>query len=131
MAIDYSKMAAIAKTLVDGAGRPVTLVQLDYDAADPTKPWRGPVNPRETPAQTLALRAAFVPLTGEAKLGLSKEIIDLAKKSSATCLIGSTADLSDFQELIDSKDGRTYKITAAEVLAPGDLNLVTFMVLNQ
>ena len=131
MALNYATLAAKAKVLVDGAGRPVTLVQFDYDAADLAKPWRGPEDPRATPAQTLALRAAFVSLAGNAQLGLSKQAIDLAKKSTATCLIGSTIDLTPFQELIDSKDGRAYKITHSEVLAPGELTIVTFMVLNQ
>lgn len=131
MSIDYVSIAAIAKTLVDGAGRDVTFRQLDTTVADPTKPWRGPANPRSTPLSTLVLKAAFVPLSSSSVLGLSKQAIDLAKKADETCLVGSTLDLVPYQELTDSRDGRTYKITHIEVLAPGSLTLLSFLVLNQ
>jgi len=69
-------------------------------------------------------------MAGEVKLGLSKATLDLIKKSDATCLIGTTDDLSQFTELTDAILGR-FKITAAEVLKPGDLSLLWFLVLNQ
>jgi hypothetical protein len=128
---NYVKAAATAKRLVDGAGRDVTLVQLDFDTPDPAKPWRGRSNPRETPASTVTLKAAFLPLAGNVQLGISQATIDLAKKNDETCMIGTTLDLSIYQELVDSLEGRRYKIVGTEVLAPGGSRLLTFLVLKQ
>lgn len=124
---NYAKLAATAKRLVDGAGRTVTLIALDYDVDDPTKPWLGPVDPRATPAKTLQVKAAFVSLG--AGLGFSKQAIDLSKKATASCLVGSTEDLSIYQELLDGQD--RYKITYVEALQPGDVRLMSALVLNQ
>lgn len=127
---NYPRAAATAKRLVDGAGRSVTLVRLSGSTPDGAKEWRGVADPRATPEATLQVKAAFLPLTGEMRLGLSKTTQDLIKKSDATCLIGTTLDLSQYTELIDTVLGR-FKITAAEVLKPGDLSLLWFLVLNQ
>ena len=128
---DYNTLAATARRLVNSSGRDVKLIELDYSATDPTKPWRGPANPRETPAHEITLKAVFVVISGDVKLGASKMTMDLAKKASAFCFIGSTLDLSIYHELIDSKDQRRYKISHQEVLAPGDTTLLTYLVLNQ
>jgi hypothetical protein len=127
---DFVKLAVTAKRLVDGNGRTITLVALDFDTPDPAQPWLGPENPRSTPARQLELIASFLPLASTVRLGLSKQTIDLAKKADATCLIGSTEDLSVFQELVDS-NGERYKITHIEELKPADVRLLSFLVLNQ
>ena len=36
-----------------------------------------------------------------------------------------------YQELIDSKDGKRYKIVIVEDLAPGPISILQFLVLNQ
>jgi hypothetical protein len=129
--VDYAANQATAKRLVDGAGRDVTLIQLDYDAQDDSKPWRGVSDPRATPARSLGLKAAFLPLAGNVQLGLSKATMDLVKTADATCLIGTSEDLSPFQELQDSKGGVRFKIVGLEVLAPGPVNILTFLVLKE
>lgn len=129
---DFVKLAATAKRLIDGNGRLVRLIALDFDVDDPAKPWLGPVDPRGTPAKALEVNAAFLPLAGNVKLGLSKQAMDLAKKATATCLIGSTLDLRSYQELIDiSESNERYKITHVEELKPADVRLLSFLVLNQ
>src|SRR4051812_48515695 len=109
---NYVRLAASAKRQVDGAGRAVSLVRLSGATPDGALPWRGVANPRATPENLASYKAAFIPLSGEIKMGLSKTTTDLIKTSSATCLIGTTDDLSQYTELIDTVLGR-FKITAA------------------
>lgn len=130
MAIDYSALAVKAKQLVDDTGRDVTLVRLDFDQDDPDKDWLGPVNPRSDPQEQATYKAVFVPLSGADKLGLSKQTLDLVKRSSATCMIGTLDDLGQYQELIDSEGGDRYKVIASEQLKPGTTALLTFLVLQ-
>lgn len=127
---NYLTNAATAKRLIDGAGKDVRLIALDYDVDDPTKPWLGPSDPRATPAKTLNVKAAFVPLAGN-RLGLSKQTMDLIKRADATCLIGSQEDLRAYQELIMLSNGERFKITHVEELMPGDVRILSFLVLNQ
>jgi hypothetical protein len=108
----------------------VTLVALDFDVDDATKPWRGPVDPRATPARTLSVIAAFLPLAGMS-LGLDKITMDLIKKADETCLIGSQEDLSPFNELVRDATGERYKITYLKVLKPGLVRILSYLVLNQ
>lgn len=131
MAIDYLTLAETAKTLVDDAGRNVTLIALDFDAPDSEKPWRGPRNPRETPAQTLTVRAAFVPLSSMSTMGVQKSTLDVAKKADKTCLVGSQLDLSRFHEVLDSEDGKRYKILLVDELKPADVRLLSYLVLKE
>lgn len=128
---DYPSIAADAAAIVSDAGRNMTLRALDTAAPDVSKPWRGPVNPRLTPLATVTLKAVFVPLSSANQLGLSRQTLDLIKNADELCLVGSSLDLAKYQELIDSKDGRTYKIISMEVLSPGDLILLTYLVLKQ
>lgn len=128
---NYVKAAATAKRLVDAAGRNVTLVALDFDAQDAAKPWRGTRDPRSTPTQSVVLKAAFLPLSSLATLGMRKETLDLAKKSDNTCLVGSTLDLSVYQELVDSLDGKRYKILLVDELTPGPQRIMSYLVLKQ
>jgi hypothetical protein len=128
---NYVKSAATAKRLIDGAGRDFTLVALDFDAPDPLKPWRGPRDPRATPASSLTLRGAVLPLSSLATLGFRKTTFDLSKKADLTVLLGSTLDLSIYQECVDSSDGRRYKILLVDELKPATLRILSYLVLQQ
>jgi hypothetical protein len=133
MATDYNEFALLAKTLIEDefSGAAVTLVALDFDADDSTKPWRGPVDPRATPGKTLAVKALFLPIAGNIKLGLSKQTIDLIKRADATALVGSGEDLRVYQELVVDRTGERFKITYVEELMPADVRILSYLVLNQ
>lgn len=133
MAIDYNDIAATAKSLIEDefAGSAVTLVALDYDVEDASKPWRGPVDPRATPGKTLSVKVLFLPIAGNIKLGLSKEAQDLIKRADATALVGSQEDLRVYHELIVDRSGERFKITHVEELMPGDVRILSYLVLNQ
>jgi hypothetical protein len=128
---NYAGNAATAKRMINGAGRTVTLVALDFDTPDPATPWRGVANPRQTPAKTLALKMVVVSVAAVSALGFKKTTLDLAKKANMCGMIATQEKLDLYQELIDSKDGRRYKIVVVEDLAPGSISILQFLVLNQ
>lgn len=128
---DYPHLLTIAQKLINNAGRIVTLTKLGSTVPDPTKPWRGPADPRSPVGSSATYKAAFLILSGHYKLGLTQTTMDLAKKSDATCLIASSDNLETYQELTDSTDGRTYKILGSEGLKPGSLQLLWFLVLSR
>jgi hypothetical protein len=118
MSIDYAELAAIATDLIAEAGREVTIIRFQQAPDDAAKPWRGPADPRGTPDATDDVVAAFV--SPSAKFIDS----DLIKRSQAACLVGPGAnfDLATANEVID---GDTHwRITAVEVVKPGDTILL-------
>lgn len=131
MSLDYSHLLSVAQRLVGQNGRSVTLTKLGVSIPDPSKPWRGQVDPRAPSSSTVTYSAVFVPLYSKSQLGISKTTADLIKTSDETCLIATSDDLQGFQELTDPADGRTLKIIAAERLKPGSLGLLWFLVLKQ
>lgn len=128
---NYAANAATARRMINGAGRNVTLVQLDFNAPNSAKPWRGVADPRSTPTRSIPLKAVFVSVAAVSALGLTKTTMDLAKKADLTCMVSTPEKVDLFQELVDSKDGRRYKIMKVEVLAPGDVTILQFLVLKQ
>lgn len=133
MATDYNEFTELARQLIadEFSGADATLIALDFDVSDPAKPWRGPADPRATPAKTLAVKALFLPIAGNIKLGLSKQATDLIKRSDATALVGSGEDLRGYQELVVDRTGERFKITYVEELMPADVRILSYLVLNQ
>lgn len=128
---NYQASAASALRAINSAGRAVTLVALDFDTPDPATPWRGVANPRATPARTLPLKMVVVSVAAVSALGLKKSTLDLAKKADMCGMISTPEKLDLFQELIDSKDGRRYKIVTVDALEPGNVTILQFLVLKQ
>jgi hypothetical protein len=128
---NYQASAASALRAINSAGRAVTLVALDFDTPDPSTPWRGVSNPRATPARQLPLKMVVVSVAAVSALGLKKTTLDLAKKADMCGMISTPEKLDLFQELIDSKDGRRYKIVAVDALEPGNVTILQFLVLKQ
>lgn len=129
--VDFNRSAATAKRLVDKNGRDVTLVELDFDADNTSKPWRPQEKPRDTPASTASYRASFVPLAATDRLGFRRITEDMIKRSDATCLIGTSDNLEKYQELIDSRDGRRYKIMISDQLDPASPNVLWYLLLSR
>lgn len=128
--IDYVEIANIAKTLIDENGREVTIVRFDQSPGDPTKPWRGPADPRATPDATATVKGVFVPPSGAAKLGLSTVDQDLMKRTSEILIVAPGADAPPFDlatanEIID--DGVNKRITFVETLRPNVVTLLYFV----
>lgn len=124
--IDYIEMATVAQELVDDNGRNVTIIRWKQTAADATKPWEGPDDPRGTPDATDSVKGCFVSMEGS---GLSKETIDedALKRTGDVCLIGPGAsfDLATANELIDGSVHK--KITFVRTLKPADTVLLYYV----
>lgn len=123
---DYTKLAATASRLVTNAGRTITLVQFNSTPAEASKPWRGATTPRTDPDATLEVSGVFVEPSSAVRLGMSTEISDLLKRSTQIIIVAATADLSGYQEIIDS-DTKRWKIVGMEKLQPADTTLLYFI----
>jgi len=129
VAKDYSTTIATAQRLITKFGRSVTLVEFDTTLADSAKPWDGPADARTAPDSTLVLDAVSVQPGGSSQqLGFSVFSDDLISRLAAIFIVspGASADLSTYQELLDT-DGVRYKIDAVEVLKPGPDVIVGFI----
>ncbi len=130
MAINYTKLAATAKRLVDAAGRSVVLNRLDQAPPDSDIPWEGPADPSATPDATATVIGAFVPLTTGKSLGLETLDMDLMKRTSEVCLVGPGTvsppfDLATANELVD---GDVHKrVTFVRTLKPASITLLYFI----
>lgn len=115
-------LAAVAKRLIDREGRDISIVKLDEDPADPTKPWRSSAAPRGSAATAVAGKGVFVPLSGS-DLGLTFTSGD---EDSTVCLFPGSSDggnqLEDFDEIIDGS--QRWRIAETQVLQPGATRLL-------
>ena len=120
MAINYTRMAATAKRLIEDNGRPVVIRKLSETAADSAKPWRGTTGADTTVNPTAVIldyRATDV--DGERiKRGDQRMLV------AATSLPANT-DLRTFDRVEDT-DGSietTYRIVRAEKITPGTVDV--------
>lgn len=125
--VDFAGLIALAQRLISENGRSVTLIEFDTTPPDPSKPWKGPADPRANPASQLTLDATFVSPGSAAQLGLALETSDLIKLSEQILIMspGANVDVTVFHEVID--DGETWKIETIEVLRPATDVLVVYM----
>jgi hypothetical protein len=128
MAVDYIKMAALARTLIGANGRSVTLRQLVTTPANPAKPWRGSTDPDGAGAATTTVQAISVPPGSVRELGLQIDSPALVQSSSSIFIVAPPdppQDLSVYTELID--DAKVYRIHRADELRPGEVTLLYFL----
>lgn len=124
--VDFVKLKATAQRLIAANGRAVTFIQHDQTLSDPAKPWKGPADPRATPASTSNQVAVFVEPFSATELGLSSIQTDLIKRSDQIMIVAAgVVDLSQFQEVLD--DGVYWIITGIETLRPGTTTLLFFV----
>lgn len=123
---NYAKLAATAQRLIAKSGRIITLVEFNSTPADSDKPWRGAVDPRIDPDNTLETSGVFAPPSSAVHLGMSTEISDFLKKSTQIILVATTDDLKDYNEVIDT-DGMRWKIKGMEKLRPANTTLLYFI----
>jgi hypothetical protein len=126
MAFDYAPLAATALELVTEFGKSITLRRLDTTPPDPDMPWRGPVNPRATPAATLSVPAVFVEPSSQQTLGVNAEMLDWLKRAQQIAIIADTGDLSAFNELVDT-DSSVWRVVGVSTLNPGGTRLLHYV----
>jgi hypothetical protein len=126
---DWTQIAKDAEEMINLFGRDITFVKFAVAAADPAKPWRGNLTPRESPDDSVTLKGVFVPPSSATKLGLStfkpgmtdtfKQLLMIAPGATL-----ATTDFESFDEIID--DSVRWKITKSETLKPGTTRLMYF-----
>lgn len=132
MAKDYSGNIATAQRLITKFGRAITLVQFNDTETDIAKPWEGNTAPRTVPDATLAIDAVFVFPTGLLNLGLGADQRSLLARSEQICILspGATADISIYQEIIDTDLSR-WTIQTTEQLKPANDTVLAYLGLRR
>lgn len=120
--VDYVKLAATANRLVTKSGKSITVRKLNSAPADPTKPWRGAVDPRSPAADTQVVAAVEVAESGIGKLINKKDIPDTVDKFYIAAPGLSTPDLDDFDEVNDG--GVDARIVLMKALRPAGTVLI-------
>jgi hypothetical protein len=130
MAFNYAELAATALELVTEFGKVVSLRRLDTTPPDADMPWRGPVNPRATPAATLSVPATMVEPSSLQTLGVNVTLIDWLPRAQQIAIIADTGDLSAFNELVDT-DSSVWRVVGVSALNPGGTRLLHYVGLSR
>jgi hypothetical protein len=113
--VNYVRIAATAKRLIEENGRDVTLIKKTRAPADSAAPWRGPTSPGNTTVDTI--KAVIYPKEEKNSEGelvyMGYEVAMLAHDSLA-----APSDLTTLDAVVD--EGLTYKVTKASKIGPGD-----------
>ncbi len=126
--VDYTRLAATAKRLIEANGRQITLRKRDRTAAAASEPWRGPdEEPTDPDGDVETAIAAIVPASGSG-FG-STVVIDatLAQAFAKVALIaqGSLASGVDLREFDTVEDGtEAYRIANVEELRPASTTVI-------
>lgn len=136
MAVDYTKMAALAKRLITENGRTVQLVRPNETATDPAKPWLGSVagTPTLVSVPAVQLLPNQVRIFGLSALGLAgtlegtpneaaKGLVQLSELVYIVYPEGN--DLRVFTHVRDG--GVDYTIEATQELRPGNAIVLGFI----
>lgn len=118
--VDFVKLAATAKRLIDANGRTVTVRKQGSTPVDPAKPWRGQSTPE---ADSVTGKAVFV---SPSDLGYVVENQDNVKRADQVALFSANDDGGKALETFDTiVDGSVeWKILRTEVLKPADTRLI-------
>lgn len=114
--VDYTRLAATAKRLVEANGRQVTLVKRDSGEGVSGKPWRGP---GALPDDTQTPKAVFVGPGAALGTGFEDLVGDVVKSGRSYALVAQDSlpgvDVSGYGFL----DGQ--RVAKAHVLKPGSV----------
>lgn len=128
--VDYVALAQIAAELVAADGRVVQFVKFSQQPEDPSKPWRGPADPRDYPELEEDLPAVFVPPSSASSLGLRTELNEMVKMCEQICIVAPGPEfahkLEEFDEIVDA-DGVRWLTVFTETLKPANLALCYFV----
>lgn len=113
--MDFLRMAALAKKLIEKNGRTVTFRQLAV-SADPAKPWR---TDAPTFVATVVQKAAFVSLSSR-HLGIELTQDQLNSRANELVLAGSsTIDMLHVNQIVDGTE--TFGVEWIQTVKPGDV----------
>lgn len=112
--MDYVRMAALAKKLIEKNGRTVTFRKL-ATSSDPSTPWR-----TSAPAVSASVtqKAAFVSLSSR-HLGIELTQDQLNSRANEVVLAGtSTIDMLHVNQIVDGTE--TFNVEWVQTVKPGD-----------
>lgn len=131
----YTKLQATANKIIADKGRDLTLIAENETAADPSKPWEGAS--ALAVESTLAIKGAFVPPNtvrqfGVTALGLGTEFMDLMDMSEQV-IIAATGDndVRDYRTVLDSYQGDRWGIIGIQQLRPGNVGVLSFILVRR
>lgn len=122
--VNFANSKLLAKTLIEGNGRTVTVSRRDTTADDPAKPWRGPPVPGadttvSVKAVILNFEDALVDGT-RVRRGDKKALIAVQSVEDATT--GTAPDLKSFDTLVDG--AQNWNIESVNEVDPGDTSVL-------
>lgn len=119
--VDFVKMQALAKRLIEANGRSVTLNRMARTPANPAKPWRGQPD-QSVPEVTVDVKGVFLDTISSRYLGLTIQNEGEEKGEQQLFLVATTSapgkSLREFDQLVDGT--QLWNIKALNVLQPGD-----------
>ena len=125
--VDYVRLAATAKRLIDKNGREISFVKLNETPIDPNRPWKGTMSGDTL----LTLRGVFVPPNtvrqfGLTALGEGTEFKDLITFSEQIIITAQgEVDLREYTS-VEDRDER-WGIVGLQVLRAADVTLLAFV----
>jgi hypothetical protein len=122
---DYVNLAAVAKRLIEEAGRNVVFRRINRAITDAAKPWRASETAHSSPETEVTVKMVFVDPVSGSKMGFSFANQDLVAQASAIGLVAATSAsqaLEAFDEIVEV--GVIHRILQAEVLKPGTVKLL-------
>jgi len=138
MAINITRLAALAKRLIDENGRPITLQASSTTPIDPLKPWRGQtgIATENTPDQSVTATGVFLNQADEDNFGHVERDTDetLLKRGQQRVLVAFTdlvpsTDVSQFDILLDGTS--KWRIVSANILQPGTVGVLYDFAVEQ
>lgn len=117
---NYAKILRTGKRLVTKFGRSVTFVQLNAGPDSTAQPWKGTTTVRTEPIAQLTINGVMVEPESLERLGLQVQSSEFVKSTEQVIIVASEFSLKQYDEVIDSLDGATYKIANIQQLNPGD-----------
>ena len=133
--VDYVRLAATAKRLIDKNGRAISIVKLERDPVDGAKPWRGDPSPRDTgqPEATATTIGVFVE-PGSIKhwgfMEISEELI--GRWEQVVMVSGNGVNQVDLEEYDEVVDGTIrWRIQNVIKLKPADLTMIYALGLSR
>lgn len=121
----HEEFLEIAQELIPENGRPVTFIQLAAVAG--AFPGEVSGDPRNPPARSVTTMGCFVEPDSLQRLGTTTKITQLLQTSDRILLVPGDVELDGVDEMIDSDDGRYYKLQGMEKLRPGTRTLLYFV----
>lgn len=138
MAINITKLAAVAKRLIDENGRSITLQASGTTPINALQPWRGQtgVATESAPDQSVTATGAFLNQADLDNFGYQEQNTEgtLLKRGQQWLIVAATdldpdTDVSQFDTVLDGT--RPWTIIKANILQPGTTRVLYDFVVEQ